>query len=391
MTVVVLAAVLVGGWLGVRQWNANPIVAIPTPRMPSPNALDFYVRAARSLSNQKEIDAQVKHPFSSEFAQQASRRAIVAANASALATVRQGFAYAYLNPPARSINDEFPYYGQERELARLLAIEAQVKQEQGDWGGAMDSDMDAVRLGADVPHGGVIMSDLVGIACQALGRRRLWDMVGHLTAPQARQAARHLEAIQARRVSLADVLQEEKWFGQSTMMRLVSNPKWKAIDFWHSKRASMNNYTRYMDVAITSARKPYASGHQDPPMPTDLMSNLLVPVITAARPKHTDNETQNALLITAFALRAYRLEHGSYPESLAPLAPRYLAHVPDDPFALSSPVRYRRVKAAYVLYSLGPDGKEDGGTAIRDVSKTGLWRYLVVPDSRGDIVAGRNP
>lgn len=384
LAVLAFAALLVTGWLGVRQWNAPPRVSIPTPRMPSPNALDTYVQAANILTGQTGIDAGVNRPFT------AKQRALVEANAHALKLTRQGFTLPYRCRPLRSINDTFPEYRQERELARLLTVEGQIKQEQGDWYGAVNSRLDAVRLGADVPHGGVILSDLVGIACQSIGRQRLWDVVDHLTAAQARQAAHRLEAIQTRQVPFVDVLQEEKWSGQSVMMNSFRNPKWQAIDFWHSKRMSMHNYTRYMDTAMKSARQPYALGNTEPPMPHDLMTAFLAPVVTPARLRHTDNEGQNALLITALALHAYHLEHGAYPTALSELVPAYLARVPDDPFALSGPVRYRRNGAAFVLYSVGPDGKDDGGTPIRDTSKTGRSRYFVWLDSQGDIVAGQN-
>ena len=361
-------------------WNANPRVIIPTPAMPSPNALDAFVQAANSLTGEKDIDAQVNRPFS------ANQRALVEANAHALKMTRQGFTLPYRCRPLRSINDTFPEYKQERELARLLAVEGQVRQEQGDVGGAVSSRLDAVQLGAEVPHGGVIISDLVGIACQAIGRHRMWNQVDHLTATQARQASRRLETLQTRQVPFADVLQEEKWSGQAVMINNMRHPLW----YWHSKRMSMNTYTEYMDTAIASARRSYAAGHEEPPMPNDVLCAFLAPVVTPARCRHTDNAAQNALLMTALALRAYRLEHGAYPATLNALAPGYLAHVPNDPFALSGPLHYHRAATTFVLYSVGPDGKDDGGKPIFDTTKAGRARYYVQPDSEGDIVAGNN-
>lgn len=108
--------------------------------------------------------------------------------------------------------------------------------------------------------------------------------------------------------------------------------------------------------------------------------------------READNDTQNALLTVMLALRAYKAEHGSYPNRLDALAPHYLAHVPDDPFALSTPLRYRRLGKTFLLYSVGPDGKDDGGKPIFDAAKGGPRpslhdaRYFVYPDSKGDIV-----
>jgi hypothetical protein len=96
--------------------------------------------------------------------------------------------------------------------------------------------------------------------------------------------------------------------------------------------------------------------------------------------------------MATLALRLYRLEHGAYPESLEALAPRYLATVPADPFALNAALRYRRKGSKYVLYSIGPDGVDNGGAAIlsKDPTRKGPSRYTVTQDSTGDIVAGVN-
>jgi type II secretory pathway pseudopilin PulG len=110
---------------------------------------------------------------------------------------------------------------------------------------------------------------------------------------------------------------------------------------------------------------------------------------------HTRNEAQNALLLTAFALRAYRLEHNSYPNSLKELTPRYLSKIPSDPFADNKPLQYRRLGSEYSLYSIGPDCIDNNGRAIdsKIPVKTAYdkrRRYLVEQDSKGDIVAGLN-
>ncbi|MGD8452309.1 MAG: hypothetical protein PVJ57_10865 [Phycisphaerae bacterium] len=64
----------------------------------------------------------------------------------------------------------------------------------------------------------------------------------------------------------------------------------------------------------------------------------------------------------ALALGRCRSERGKYPESLAELVPAYMSALPLDPFG-DAPFLYRRYGEAYVLYSRGPDGDDDGGAA----------------------------
>ena len=63
---------------------------------------------------------------------------------------------------------------------------------------------------------------------------------------------------------------------------------------------------------------------------------------------------------TAIAVERYRRDSGSWPKSLVDLAPKYLASVPED-FYAGKPLLCRRVDDGIVVYSVGPDGKDDGG------------------------------
>ena len=62
----------------------------------------------------------------------------------------------------------------------------------------------------------------------------------------------------------------------------------------------------------------------------------------------------------AFALAAYRAENGSYPTRLADLRPKFLAKVPTDIFSAAD-FHYRTGKGGYRLWSIGPNGVDDGG------------------------------
>ena len=68
------------------------------------------------------------------------------------------------------------------------------------------------------------------------------------------------------------------------------------------------------------------------------------------------------LLICELAVRAYTLEHGAPPQNLHQLVPAYLAKLPADPFdAEGGPMRYVRTETGYVVYSIAPDGQDNGG------------------------------
>jgi hypothetical protein len=67
----------------------------------------------------------------------------------------------------------------------------------------------------------------------------------------------------------------------------------------------------------------------------------------------------------AFALAAYHADNGLYPVSLANLVPEYIREVPRDIFNDAEP-RYRREGSGYLLYSVGSNGKDDGGRGFEN-------------------------
>jgi len=68
--------------------------------------------------------------------------------------------------------------------------------------------------------------------------------------------------------------------------------------------------------------------------------------------------------IAALAAERYRRAQGHWPASLEALVPDYLGKVPVDPFD-AQPLRLRRLETGVVIYSVGPDGQDNGGKLNR--------------------------
>jgi hypothetical protein len=80
----------------------------------------------------------------------------------------------------------------------------------------------------------------------------------------------------------------------------------------------------------------------------------------------------------AFALAAYHAEHGAYPAKLAELGPKYTDKVPKDVFNNDADLHYTREGPGYLLYSVGINGKDDGGKGYDDRKNRESWDDLVV-------------
>jgi len=62
----------------------------------------------------------------------------------------------------------------------------------------------------------------------------------------------------------------------------------------------------------------------------------------------------------SLAVQRYRLATGNLPDTLADLVPTYLDAVPEDPFD-GRTLRYEKLETGFVVYSIGEDGRDDGG------------------------------
>lgn len=91
-------------------------------------------------------------------------------------------------------------------------------------------------------------------------------------------------------------------------------------------------------------------------------AGLLLPSVSRVLQKTAFTQTAADLAAVASALERFRLVNGAFPESLDLLAPQFIARLPRD-VVNGRPLKYRRVaRDQYLLYSVGWNQQDDGGT-----------------------------
>jgi hypothetical protein len=71
------------------------------------------------------------------------------------------------------------------------------------------------------------------------------------------------------------------------------------------------------------------------------------------------------MTLVALAACEFEQDHGRYPREIGELVPAYLPRVPVDPFS-GKPIIYRQTADGYLVYSVGPNGIDDGGVSEPD-------------------------
>jgi hypothetical protein len=118
--------------------------------------------------------------------------------------------------------------------------------------------------------------------------------------------------------------------------------------------------------------------------PYNLFTGMLIPALDKVAKKSANAQTYVNLARIACALERHRLAHGNYPETLDALVPQFIAQLPHDVIN-GEPLKYRRTdERQFVLYSVGWNETDDGGTVVMRKGKNAnvnqdlgdwVWRY----------------
>ena len=437
-------AILVGlgGVLWVRG-NAAPEYKIPEWKLPTPNAYDTLM-TARKLEDSKlgrvavspmgkydeKQDKFVYPPQPLE-----DRKTLLAKNQATINKLREAMTQEFATPQApgdlSALADNFPRFADYRELARMLFFASRTYADLGQNDKAAECSVDAMALGMLVSHRSQLIGNLTGIACEEIGRKSLWELVDRVDAKTARTAAARLEILEGRRYPFSKVLLDERDSIQSNAFTLFQFNVWQLADgysepddehtivdeeqqkstlskskqllkrtattaelLWYTKKQIFAASGRYMTELAQYSERPYDPKSTGPKLPTDPVNATMLPTFNLARDKDIATRAETRLALLCLALRAYKLEKGSYPATLVELVSTgYLKALPDDPFAprFGQPFGYRRESGdKFTLWSCGPDGDDDNGRAIVAKDSQGRQRRYAQTGDEGDLVARVN-
>jgi hypothetical protein len=92
----------------------------------------------------------------------------------------------------------------------------------------------------------------------------------------------------------------------------------------------------------------------------EMLSGLLFPAVAQTAEAVDRTHMRRQALLTLLAAKEYQLRHEAYPASMELLVPEYLPAVPVDRYT-TKPLRYVSDGSTLKVYSLGPNGRDDGG------------------------------
>ncbi len=406
-------------WLNWR--NELPPLNIPFKLTPKPNAYDIFLSASNDISDSKLIEYALNthhralDPDDRIYSWDEKKR-FVDENTTVLKRIKSGFQYPYMAPVDRWFKNDYPDLDQFITIMRLLLLQSEVYQHENKWVEAAQCRLDVFEMGTTCSEGAALAPYQFGDVMGTAGSwhfRQIWK---HLNLAEIKEITHRYEMLMMKRQPIWKNIEEEKWsnlailysvpLGGNRIVDYIADhttiPKrsnFKQITRYgilaYGKRAVVQNIAHYYDECILFAGKPYKPHAIFPAVPADPLSQAICPDVGKYKFVEASIETEERMQLTLLALNAYKLEHGRYPKSLFQLTPKYISEVPLDPFDFPNPLQYTLNGSNYLLYSIGPDGKDDGGIPLQDLAATNSpnsksTKRTIEATDAGDIVAGIN-
>src|SRR5262245_12472281 len=386
----------------VRAEAGAKILALTPPRLPDhDNAAPVYQEAFEALTPREQLPTPWKEKASAWFEPTASfdfqdkdLGEFLRSQERGLALLRKAAALpgcSFERDYFLSIEMPIPELNRMRDVAQLLALDARSKSRRGDGAGAID-DVAAIFGVARHTNEPMLITMLLSGTIDRLGVAALEDVLAQ-AAPKPEDLAR----LSPRDVSYNKALQralqmEEVALGLPLYAAVNTGPgdnfQWLAHDMNPLGRWVLDSplyriffladdlaaYRRNMKEFQDLAGRPYAEARLDWDRQEQwikanraggILTGLLIPAVQRVAVAAARTDATHRLAQLALAAEAYRAKNGKYPERLQDLTPDFLPPVPADPFT-GQPPRLKHDGKDLVLYSVGPDDKDDGGTPWND-------------------------
>src|SRR5438132_6345599 len=271
-----------------------------------------------------------------------------------------------------------------RTIANLLSFDAMLRAEEKDLEGAMESCSALLNTARSIGDEPTYISALVRIAIRsiAIGRlelvlsqgepsdqaletiQRAWEdeeQFSLLVAASRGERAFADKSIQALQEGNGGGGTSNGVTGNATLNRIIAFFQRGSLSA--NRAASLELHTEIIEIA--NLPEPERQGRWDRLKARSGrfpgLVRLTYPMTEKLVEADRRTRAQMRLIIVTLAAERYRKANGKWPESLSVLVPKYLKEVPTDPYD-GARLRFRRVDGGVVVYSIGADRLDNGGT-----------------------------
>lgn len=285
-----------------------------------------------------------------------SVRDLINNNTSVLKLVDQGYDKSSFQPYLdydKGSAPKIPNFMKLRRLAFFLAVDGDYELMQGNEKQAAQRYMQCMKLGQGVGNNGKLISGMMGIAIERTGMKSLKALLNRddVSAETCKYITVEMEKLEKNHFTMTDLMDGEMVFPEALKNEMTEYDQW----YLEAREAVSGNYRDSLKkiAAIKTS-------------PENTLIGKLVPRIEKAYKEYMRNRAEFRGIILLSAVKAYKAAKGNYPAALSDLKPGFISGIPDDSFSGDRQFIYRVEPGKMILYSVGPDEKDDGGRQAKD-------------------------
>jgi hypothetical protein len=290
-----------------------------------------------------------------------------------------------------------PYLPGARDLIRILGATACLEAQAGRSEAAWDLVQTQLRFADALRKEPILISQLVRFASIRISCETI-QKISEIAPPneeQWRSIDRLLQDYEDN-TPLILALDGERLLGGEWAFNLLKNGPIENLGVLSSEESGFGNvllalysafkplsladhaaYLRIMGEHARSALKPYAPGEQSDldaqASRLHIVTSMIVPALGRIKEVYCEMVAEMRVTRAGLALLQYKKAHDSFPQTLEELGLKDIS----DPFS-GGPLLYRPGPNGFVLYSVGPDQKDNGGAPKQKKQKADwdiVWQF----------------
>lgn len=376
----VVFLVLMSAGILFLRWTAPPDVPVPSLPTPPDNAYSAYLHLVEKT---RQLEAST--PNLQTLSQKTTRRGASTSDLRRLVIIYEPIRQEYrklLKKPSvvtdwDRIDANIGSGSVLRTWARVETADIELAFREGDHARAIDDLRTILLLTENVRRGGTLIRYLVGEAMIFISTSAFTEGLEKLSPAGCDRLVQVIREWEQVRMPYWQALEGEKRLtiamyhamheGGERMRRLFGAPSGASVPRYAGRfmnlRFAAREAVQLYDKAIAEARKPLL--RRQPPSITPkhpLNQSLFMTVLSSSSDKSAVSVTRLRLIACAAAVRAYRVRQGNYPRTLEEAG---VADLNQDPIT-GGQFMYRTGAKGFLLYSVGVDGKDDGGKRVAD-------------------------
>ena len=365
------------------------------------DAFSYYNEWDKEESKPLPIVGRAELPARTEQMDEETKALItryIADNNEALELLHAGAAIEHCRYPidlSAGFEATLPKLGGIRTAVRLLALEAILHTENGDAKSAVRSAISSFGISRSLAKEPQLITQLIRGGCQSLATSTIEYCINRIE-PGDEQLVKLIECVFNEELTsdMSCGFVGERCMGLSFFKAPESMnsdsiegiPVQPILELYKAIGMADSDAIIYLDIMDGYIKTAQLPVHQrlkaakaidarfESTSQIHIMLHAIMPALARVNTIELRNIAKLRTARVALVIERYRLAAGKLPESLSELVPSYLESVPKDPFD-GNEIRYKKLEAGFVVYSIGEDLSDDGGKEKppRRTSESPTW------------------